>query len=139
MEGDMEKILLAFDDYAISMFYEEELSEEGYEVIVSDAPQYLMETIAEENPAVVLLDTDIRGLSGLDMLWDIRNRYYDIPVILCPTYPENRYDSRAFAADYFVMHRSDLSELKRIIKLVLKGDTHLGHNAMRTFEKAQTY
>jgi DNA-binding response OmpR family regulator len=137
MEGIMKKILLAIEDYGIAMLYEEELRDDGYEIVVSDDPERLIETIAWENPDLVLLDIEIRGFNGLDLLWDIRNKYYDLPVILCSSYPENRYDSRAIAADYFVIHRSDLSELKIKIKVIIEGNAHLRYNVKRPYEKAK--
>jgi DNA-binding response OmpR family regulator len=67
------------------------------------------------------LDIRLGQYDGLDLLQDIRRRYYDIPVILCSAYASFKWDLRSIAADYYVVKSGDLTELKKKIHRALEG------------------
>lgn len=115
----MYKILIVDDDYAIRLLYEEELKEEGYAVDTTDDCENLMNTISNSNPDLIILDIMMGGFNGLDLLQEIRNTYYNMPVILCSSYSTFRHDLKSIAADYYVNKSADLSELKHMIKMAL--------------------
>lgn len=119
----MNKILLVDDDYAIRLLYQEELTYEGYEVITASGGVDLLEIIARHRPDLIVLDIKMKEVNGLELLQDIRNTYYYLPVILCTVYPSFRYNPKSIAADYHVVKSSDLNELKLKIKMVIKGKT----------------
>jgi DNA-binding NtrC family response regulator len=54
-------------------------------------------------------------------LQEIRNRYYDLPVILCSAYEVFKRDVKAIAADAYVVKSSDLTPLKKAIRRALEG------------------
>jgi DNA-binding response OmpR family regulator len=113
------KILVVDDEAHIRMLYTEELTEDGYEVITAENGQGLIERIETENPAVVVLDIKMVDYNGLDLLQDIRNKFYDLPVILCSAYDTFKDDMKSIAADHYVVKSFDLSELKQKITEVL--------------------
>jgi len=117
----MNKILVVDDEESIQIFYVDELTEEGYEVITTDDSSRLMELIEQERPDLIVLDIILGGYNGLDLLQDIRNTYYNLPVILCTAYSTFKYDLKSIAADYYVVKSSDLKELKLKIKMALEG------------------
>ena len=77
------KILVVDDEAHIRMLYTEELAEEGYEIITAEGGLNLLERIEAEKPNLVVLDIKMVDYNGLDLLQDIRNKFYDLPVILC--------------------------------------------------------
>jgi len=115
----MIKILIVDDDYAIRLLYEEELKEEGYAVNTTDDCENLMNTISNSKPDLIILDIMMGGFNGLDLLQEIRDTYYNMPVILCSAYSTFRCDLKSIAADYYVNKSADLSELKHMIKMAL--------------------
>jgi len=117
----MNKILVIDDDASIQILYTDELTEEGYEVIASDDGASLMGLIDETKPDLIVLDVRLGEYDGLDLLQDIRNTHYDLPVILCSSYPVYKYDLKSIAADYYVVKNSNLEELKLKIKMALEG------------------
>ena len=119
----MHRILVVDDDKGIRMLYAEELADEGYEVITNDGDSQIIALIKEIDPDVIVMDIRLGKQSGLDLLQDIRNRYYNLPVILCTAYPTFKYDLKSIAADYYVVKSSDLSELKAKIKMAIEGCT----------------
>jgi len=95
----MAKILIVDDELVIRILYEEELTEEGYHVISTDDCEGLMEIIRKEAPDVIVLDIEMGNHSGLDLLQEIRNTFYNLPVILSTAYSTFKYDLRAGASD----------------------------------------
>lgn len=116
----MKKILIVDDDYAIRRLYQEELSDEGYRVIVTASCEDIMERIERYMPDLIILDIMMGQFHGLEILQKIRNSHYDLPVILCSAYSMFKHDLRSIAADYYVTKGADLSELKFRIKMALE-------------------
>lgn len=115
----MAKLLVVDDEEHIRFLYSEELSDEGYEVSVADGGYKLLERIEEEKPDLVVLDIKMMDYNGLDLLQDIRNVYYDLPVILCTAYDTFKEDMKSIAADFYVIKSFDLQELKHKIKMAI--------------------
>lgn len=113
------KILIVDDEAHIRLLYSEELTEEGYEVITAEDGLDLMERIETENPHLVILDIKMVNYNGLDLLQDIRNKFYDLPVILCSAYDTFKDDIKSIAADQYVIKSFDLTELKSKISGLL--------------------
>lgn len=116
----MHKILIMDDEESIQILYEDELFEEGYEVILSGDGSKLMELIEKENPDIILLDIKLGEYNGLDLLKDIRKTHYDLPVILCTAYTAYKCDMRFSAHDYYLLKSLNLNELKTKIKMALE-------------------
>jgi two-component system response regulator (stage 0 sporulation protein F) len=119
----MPKILIVDDEEHIRFLYSEELTEAGYEVITADSGYNLLERIEEEGPDLIVLDIKMVDYNGLDLLQDIRNRYYNLPVILCTAYDTFKEDMKSIAADFYVIKSFDLTELKNKIKIALEANT----------------
>ena len=116
----MHKILIVDDDYALRLLYQSELEDEGYSVTTTSGCLNLLDQIEHLRPDLILLAIRLGKINGLDILQDIRARYYDMPVILCSANYSFRYDMRAIAADYYVTKNIDLSDLKFKIKLAFE-------------------
>jgi len=116
----MAKILIVDDEEHIRYLYSEELSEAGYEVITTDGGYQLLEMIEEEKPDLVVLDIKMVDYNGLDLLQDIRNKFYNLPVVLCTAYDTFKEDMKSIAADFYVIKSFDLTDLKKKIKMALE-------------------
>jgi len=117
----MPKILVVDDEEPIRLLYEEELTDEGYEVVTAASGQGLLERIEQERPDLIILDIKLADSDGLDLLQEIRNRHYDLPVILCSAYEVFKRDVKAIAADAYVVKSSDLTPLKKAVRRALEG------------------
>lgn len=116
----MAKILIVDDEEHIRYLYSEELSDEGYEVATADSGYKLLERIEDEKPDLIVLDIKMADYNGLDLLQDIRNRFYDLPVVLCTAYDTFKEDMKSIAADFYVVKSFDLTELKNKIEMALE-------------------
>lgn len=116
----MARILIVDDEEHIRMLYEEELLGEGYQVSTSATGINILKLIEEKRPDLIILDIKMTDCNGLDILQIVRNRYYDLPVILSTAYETYKSDIKSMAADFYVVKSSDLKELKRKIKKALE-------------------
>ena len=116
----MAKILVVDDEEHIRMLYEEELKEEGYEVATAASGKNILELIEKERPDLIILDIKMADCNGLDVLQEIRNNYYNLPVILSTAYETYKSDIKSMAADAYVVKSFDLTELKNKIKQCLE-------------------
>jgi DNA-binding response OmpR family regulator len=119
-ELSMQKVLIVDDEKHIRLLYAEELEEEGYEVAVASDGSGILERIEKEKPDVIILDIKMVSSNGLDVLQEIRNKFYNLPVILCSAYGSYKVDIKSIAADAYVVKSSDLTELKKKIAQVLE-------------------
>jgi two-component system response regulator (stage 0 sporulation protein F) len=119
----MEKIMVVDDEVHIRKYYFEELTDEGFEVVTHDSGFHLLDHIKEEKPDIIVLDIKMLDYNGLDLLQDIRNKYRELPVILCTAYDTFKEDLKSVAADYYVLKSFDLTELKNKVKLASKSNS----------------
>jgi two-component system, response regulator, stage 0 sporulation protein F len=125
-EFTMAKILIVDDEEHIRMLYQVELQDEGYQVATAADGNKLIERIECEKPDLVILDIKMAGYNGLDLLQEIRNRFYNLPVILCSAYDSFKRDMKSIAADFYVVKSSDLTQLKKTIVRALESSPPLG-------------
>ena len=121
----MARILLVDDEEHIRHYYSEELSEDGHEMSSVGSGHNLLRRIDFLQPEVVILDIRLVDYDGLELLQEIRKRYYDLPVILCTAYDTFKYDEKAAAADSYIIKSFDLSELKMAIHRAIDADTSI--------------
>ena len=119
----MARILLVDDEEHIRRLYTEELSEEGHKIFTVASGHNLLNRIDYLQPEAVVLDIRLVDYDGLELLQDIRNQHYDLPVILCTAYDTYKEDPKSIAADYYVVKSFDLSELKMAIQRALEAHT----------------
>jgi len=116
----MAKILIVDDEEHIRTLYKEELLREGYQVSTSATGRNILELIEKEKPDLIILDIKMSDCNGLDILQIIRNKYYNMPVILSTAYEIYKNDMKSMAADFYVVKSFDLTELKKRIKRALE-------------------
>jgi CheY-like chemotaxis protein len=119
-EPSMPKVLIVDDEKHIRLLYAEELEEEGYEVALAPDGVNILKRIEKEKPDVIILDIKMVSSNGLDVLQEVRNKFYNLPVILCSAYGSYKVDIKSIAADAYVVKSSDLTELKKKIAQVLE-------------------
>jgi len=116
----MPKILVVDDQEHVRLLYSEELNQAGYEVVTAEGGHKLLEKIEDEKPDLVILDIEMVDYNGLDLLNEIRNHFYDLPVILSTVYDIFKQDMKSIEADFYVVKSFDLTELKEKIAMALE-------------------
>lgn len=115
----IKRVLIVEDDPNQRLLYQEELSEEGYEVLIAgDGREGL--TVARENkPDLVILDINMPVMDGLDALNQLLETNPGTPTIINTAYPGYQDSFSAWSADAYVVKSSDLKELKATVKRLL--------------------
>ena len=92
------KILVIDDEESICLLYEEEFKDEGYDVI---------------------LDINMPGITGIEVLRIFKEKSPNIPVIMSTAYSHYKQDFTVWAADAYIIKSPDLTELKQKVKELL--------------------
>ena len=115
----MKTILLVDDDESIQLLYREEFSEAGYQVVSVYNGSEALDKFKEVNPDLVILDIQMPGLNGIEVLRQIKMVNAAAPVILNSAYQEFKQDLGAWASDEYVVKSADMSELKAAVDRLL--------------------
>lgn len=125
----MAKLLIVDDEQDIRYLYSCELEEAGYEVRIAGSGSEVAARLQEEQFDLVLLDVQIGGENGLEILQNIIGRQKDLPVILCTAFSCYKEDFSSWLADGYVVKSSDLTELKQEVARVLAKKAQTGKTA----------
>ncbi len=116
----MAKLLVVEDDPNQRRLYEQELEDEGYEVRTAPGGKEALAEISKERPDLVIMDISMPGMDGIEALGKVLGVDNTIPVILNTAYANYKDNFLSWAADAYVVKSSDLTELKKTVKDVLK-------------------
>lgn len=116
----MTTLLVIDKEVNTRLLFKDEFQEEGYEVTVAETTEEAMEQIQQNKPDIITLDIKMPGTEGIAFLRKIKKEESDIPVILCSAYAGHKKDFRIGVCDAFVVQSADLTELKTIIKRILR-------------------
>ena len=115
----MMTVLVVDDDKNLAMLYEQELGDEGYRVIVTHNAQDAIDLVEKDPPDLVVLDIRMPGMDGIEAMGRILGKQHQLPVILNTAYTSYKDNFTSWSADAYVVKSSDLTELKKEIKLAL--------------------
>jgi CheY-like chemotaxis protein len=111
----MKKILLVDDEEGIQLLYQEEFQDEGYEVISAFTGEEALEKFRSEVPDLVILDIQMPGMNGIEVLRQMKMIAPQLPIILSTAYHEYKQDLSAWASDEYIVKSPDLQKLKEAV------------------------
>lgn len=87
----LSRVLIIEDDPAISAVIKYHLNKEGYNAVVSKDGNRVIELIEEQNPDLIVLDWMLPGLSGIDIISQIRENqnHQNLPIIMISSRSED--------------------------------------------------
>ncbi len=121
MSSDPKKILVVDDEESIHLLYREELEDEGYQVISAMNGEDALKLFESEQPDLVILDINMPGMDGIEVLRQMKQLKPNVPVILSSAYPEYKQDLASWASDDYIVKSFNLDELKASVKRHLQG------------------
>ena len=110
------RILLVDDDQGIQLLYRGELEDDGYEVISAYNGEEALQKFNEEKPDLVILDINMPGMNGIEVLRQMKEMNSRLPVILCSAYPEFKQDFGTWASEAYIVKSANIDELKATVK-----------------------
>jgi DNA-binding response OmpR family regulator len=119
MERRMTRLLVVDDERDIRHLYAAELEDEGYQVETAGNGAEAAQLLQEREFDLVILDIQMKGESGLQVLQKIVRERTDLPVILCTAFSCYKEDFSSWLADAYVVKSSDMGELKSEVRKLL--------------------
>lgn len=113
------KLLVADDEEHLRELYEIELGEEGYVVDTASNGTEVLSLLEHNKYDLIILDIQMPGMSGIDVLQKIMAKNKKQPVILNTAYTSYRDNFLTWPADAYVVKSADTTELKQTIKNIL--------------------
>ena len=112
-------ILVVEDDTNQRALYQEELIDEGYQVLAAGDGKEALAHVRAQKPDLVILDINMPVMDGLDTLSQLLEHDGQIPVIINTAYASYQDSFTTWSADAYIVKSSDLSELKATVKRLL--------------------
>lgn len=113
---DRKRILLVDDEEGIQLLYREEFEEEGYEVIAAYNGEEALEKFSQEPPDLVILDINMPGMNGIEVLRRMKEINPNLPVILSSAYQEYKQDFGSWASEEYIVKSANMDELKSAVR-----------------------
>ncbi len=116
---EKKRILLVDDEESIQLLYRGEFEDEGFEI---DSAYNGVEALAkfQENPPdLVILDINMPGMNGIEVLRQMKELRAELPVILSSAYQEYKQDFGTWASEAYVVKSANMDELKVTVRKYL--------------------
>lgn len=119
---DKEKILVVDDEHLIRWTLEQHLKKEGYEVVTAESGEKALELLPDILPHLVLLDNQLPGMMGIDVLGKIKEADKDIIVIMITAHGllETAVKAMKLGAFDYISKPFNLDEITLTIKKALE-------------------
>jgi DNA-binding NarL/FixJ family response regulator len=90
-----------------------------------------MTAIEQSSPDLVIVDIQMEGLNGMDLVRNLKAQYPDLPVIMLSMHDESLYAERALRAGArgYVMKQEDPRNVILAIRRVLQGEVYVSDQA----------
>lgn len=123
-------ILCVDDEESVRLLWREELEEEGYIVHTAMSGEEALEIfdlamhLGKPQIDLVILDINMPGMDGFEVLRQIKQKNPKMPVILSSAYPEYKKFLASWASDDYIEKRFNLDDLKASVRRHLTNYTY---------------
>jgi two-component system NtrC family response regulator len=116
------RILVADDDESLRRVTQMQLEELGYEVFAAADGTKALEMLAEAKPALVITDLRMPGISGLDVLRQIRTGYPETTVVLITAFAtvEGAVEAMKAGAYDYITKPIDYEQLRVVVSRAME-------------------
>ncbi|MEW6697968.1 MAG: response regulator [Bacillota bacterium] len=114
-------VLIVDDEIEMHWALEKALHQDGYKILKATNGTEGLQLLASQEVSVVLLDYKMPGMTGLEVLEQIRKQWTDLPVIFMTGYSSipTATDSIARGTTAYISKPFRLDEIKDTLKKVL--------------------
>lgn len=112
-------ILLVEDDANQRALFQEELVDEGYNVVTAGDGREALGMAEQHKPDLVVMDVNMPVMDGLDTMSRLLEVDRRVPVIIHTAYASYRESFASWSADAYIVKSSDLTELKTTVRDLL--------------------
>lgn len=122
----MERVLIVDDEEDMLWMLQRNLSKglPNIEVLAAKSGEEALAILSDKSANLIISDINMPGMSGLDLLTEVNNRYPETSVIIMTAYPSNAYENEAMLSGClrFIEKPFDIKEMRQIVDSVLKRD-----------------
>lgn len=126
--------VLIVDDHAVVRRGLMEILADERNLVVSETadPHEALRMIRGEHWSLVVLDVDLPGKSGLELLKDVRRERPHLPVLILSVYPEEQFALRTLnaGASGFLSKDSAPEELVKAVRKILRGGKYFSERVV---------
>lgn len=112
-------LLIVEDDVNQRALYEEEMRDEGYEVVTASDGRQAIQVASDAHPDLVIMDINMPVMDGLDTMSRLIEVDRHTPVIIHTAYASYKESFASWSADAYVIKSGDLSGLKEKVRELL--------------------
>ena len=112
---EKKRILLVDDEEGIQLLYREEFEDEGYLVDSAMNGEDALEKFKAGQPDLVILDINMPGMNGIEVLRQMKEMNAELPVILSSAYQEYKEDFGTWASEEYIVKSANMDELKAAV------------------------
>ncbi len=116
---EKKRLLLVDDEESIQLLYREEFEEEGYIVDSAYNGVEALEKFRTNPPDLVVLDINMPGMNGIEVLRQMKEMRANLPIILSSAYQEYKQDFGSWASEAYVVKSANMDELKATVRKYL--------------------
>jgi DNA-binding response OmpR family regulator len=113
---EKKRILLVDDEESIQLLYREEFEDEGYTIDSAFNGVEALVQFRENPPDLVILDINMPGMNGIEVLHQMKALRTDVPIILSSAYHEYKQDFGTWASEAYVVKSVNMDELKATVR-----------------------
>lgn len=113
---EKKRILLVDDEDGIQLLYREEFEDAGYAVDSAYNGDEALTIFRANPPDLVILDINMPGMNGIEVLLQMKEIRADLPIILSSAYQEYKQDFGSWASEAYVVKSANMDELKAVVK-----------------------
>ncbi|HBG18087.1 MAG TPA: hypothetical protein DDY32_02080 [Desulfobulbaceae bacterium] len=120
----MKRVLVVDDEEDMLWMLQRNLNKgmTGVEILAAKSGEEALATLSDITIDLVITDINMPGMSGLDLLIEINNRFPGTGVIIMTAYPSNAFKDKAMMSGSlrFIEKPFDIKEVRAIVEEVLK-------------------
>ncbi len=123
------KVMLADDHIMMREGIRQLLEFDGSIEVIGEANDgnECLANLVSLNPQVLLLDINMQGKNGIEVLEEIKSKKINVKVLILTVHAEIEYLIKAvdMGVDGYILKDSESAELKRAINAVVNGETYI--------------
>ena len=120
LNNNKKTILIVDDDEYFVRLLSDELEDEGYQTKHASNGAEAILMLRHLKPSLIILDIVMPVMDGMEVLGPIVRRYEDVPIIVHSSFEDFRTDVKSWAADAYIVKSGEFTELKSVIRRLLK-------------------
>lgn len=120
----MKRVLVVDDEEDMLWMLQRNLNKgmQDVEILAAKSAEEALALLSDRTVNLVITDINMPGMSGLDLLVEINNRFPGTGVIIMTAYPSSAYENKAMMSGSlrFIEKPFDIKEVRAIVEGVLK-------------------